>query len=58
MIIKSFSELVDVRDNLLSPIMFYNMQSQKTSIFYILNNNNLYVYMVNETNINSGENKL
>lgn len=58
MIIKSFSELVDVRDNLLSPIMFYNMQSQKTSIFYILNNNNLYIYMVNETNINNGENKL
>ena len=58
LIIKSFSELVDVRDNLLSPIMFYNMQSQKTSIFYILNNNNLYIYMVNETNINSGENKL
>lgn len=58
MVIKSFSELVDVRDNLLSPIMFYNMPLQKTSIFYILNNNNLYIYMVKEKNINNGENKL
>lgn len=57
LIINSFNELVDVRDNLRSPIMFYNVKDHKMSKFYILNNNNLYLYIVNSKDINGGDKK-
>lgn len=57
LIINSFNELVDVRDNLRSPIMFYNVKDHKMSKFYILNNNNLYLYIVNSNDINGGDKK-
>ena len=58
LIINSFNELVDVRDNLRSPIMYCDVVSEKESLFYIINDNNLYLYMVNEININNGEKKI
>lgn len=57
LIINNFNELVDVRDNLRSPIMFYNIKDHKMSKFYILNNNNLYLYIVNSKDINGGDKK-
>ncbi len=57
LIINSFNELVDVRDNLRSPIMFYNIKDHKMSKFYILNNNNLYLYIVNSKDIDGGDKK-
>ncbi len=58
LLINSFTELVDVRDNLRSPIMFYNVKDHAMSIFYILNENNLYVYAVNSKEVNCGDVKL
>lgn len=58
LIINSFNELVDVRDNLRSPIMYCDVLSEKESLFYIINGNNLYLYTVNEININNGEKKI
>lgn len=55
LIINNFNELVDVRDNLRSPIMFYNVKDHKMSKFYILNDNNLYLYQVNSKDINGGD---
>ena len=57
LLINSFNELVDVRDNLRSPIMFYNIENHKMSKFYILNDNNLYLYVVNSKDINGGDKK-
>ena len=57
LLINSFNELVDVRDNLHSPIMFYNVKEHKISKFYILNDNNLYLYIVNSKDINGGDKK-
>ena len=57
LLINSFNELVDVRDNLHSPIMFYNVKEHKMSKFYILNDNNLYLYIVNSRDINGGDKK-
>ena len=42
--IETFEELLDVRDNLRLPIMYYNVVNHQKSIFYILNGNNLYIY--------------
>ena len=57
LLINNFNELVDVRDNLHSPIMFYNIKEHKMSKFYILNDNNLYLYIVNSKDINGGDKK-
>lgn len=57
LIINNFNELVDVRDNLHSPIMFYNVKDHKMSKFYILNDNNLYLYIVNSKDIDGGDKK-
>ena len=58
LVINSFNELVDVRDNLRSPIMYCNALSEEESLFYIINDNNLYLYKVNEKNMNNGEKKI
>ena len=57
LLINNFNELVDVRDNLHSPIMFYNIKEHKMSKFYILNDNNLYLYIVDSRDINGGDKK-
>ena len=58
LIINRFSELVDVRDNLRTPIMFYTTKEQKTGKFYILHDKNLYLYSVSAKDVNSGEKSL
>ena len=58
LIINRFSELVDVRDNLRTPIMFYTTKEQKTAKFYILHDKNLYLYSVSAKDVNSGEKSL
>ena len=57
LLINNFNELVDVRDNLRSPIMFYNAKDHEMSMFYILNDNNLYLYIVTSKDIDGGDNK-
>ena len=57
LLINNFNELVDVRDNLRSPIMFYNAKDHDMSMFYILNDNNLYLYIVTSKDIDGGDNK-
>ena len=37
--------------------MFYNIENHKMSKFYILNDNNLYLYVVNSKDINGGDKK-
>lgn len=57
LLINNFNELVDVRDNLRSPIMFYNAKDHEMSMFYILNDNNLYLYIVTSKDIDGGDNR-
>ena len=38
--------------------MYCDVLSEKESLFYIINGNNLYLYTVNEININNGEKKI
>ena len=42
--INSFDELLDVRDNLRLPIMYYSVTPHQKAHFYILQEKNLYVY--------------
>ena len=42
--INSFNELLDVRDNLRLPIMYYNVTPHQKSHFYILQEKNIYLY--------------
>ena len=42
--IKSFNELLDVRDNLRLPIMYYSVMKKQKAHFYILQDKNLYLF--------------
>lgn len=44
--IKEFNELLDMRDNLKVPIMYYNVTDHQKSYFYIINNNDLYLLVL------------
>jgi hypothetical protein len=44
--IGSFTELLDARDNLNLPILYLNTIPHKEGIFYILNNNDLYLLTI------------
>ena len=44
--ITEFNELLDMRDNLKVPIMFYNVTDHQKSYFYIINNNELYLLVL------------
>ena len=44
--IKEFNELLDMRDNLKVPIMYYNVTDHQKSYFYIVNNNDLYLLVL------------
>jgi len=44
--IREFNELLDMRDNLKVPIMFYNVTDHQKSYFYIINNNELYLLVL------------
>lgn len=49
--IKSFNELLDVRDNLRLPIMFYEVSEHEKAHFYILRDKNLYLYTLKEVDL-------
>lgn len=44
--VNKFSELLDVRDNLKLPIIYYNIKKHEKGIFYIKNNTDVYIYVV------------
>ena len=44
--IKNFSELLDVRDNLKVPILYYNITKHEKGIFYIKNNDDIYLLTI------------
>lgn len=53
--VESFQELVDVRDNTKEPINYYIIQEHIKSEFYLINNNNLYLYVVKAVDIENNE---
>ena len=54
-VIESFNELVDVRDNLQLPIMFLNLKDQGLAQFYVLQDNNLYLYTIDKKKVNKAK---
>ena len=46
--VNSFNELLDVRDNLKLPIVYYNIIEHKKGIFYIKNNKDVFRLIVVE----------
>ena len=42
--ITSFNELMDVRDNIRLPIMYYNVVAHQKCHFYIIHEENIYLY--------------
>lgn len=44
--IKKFEELLDVRDNLKLPIMYYNLTSHHKAYFYVKHNNDIFLLTV------------
>ena len=44
--ISKFSELLDVRDNIKLPIMYFNVSSHNKCYFYIKNNNDIYLLAI------------
>lgn len=49
--INNFNELIDVRDNLRLPIMYYEVVKHEKAHFYILHENNLYLYTLKNIDI-------
>lgn len=46
--LNSFQELLDVRDNINKVIMYYEIVKRRKSMFYIIDNNDLYLYILKE----------
>lgn len=51
--VKSFVELLDAHDNLQLPILYLNTKEHEEGIFYIINNNDIYLYCVNNELLNN-----
>ena len=49
--IKSFTELLDARDNLNLPILYLNTIPHQEGIFYIINNTDIYMLMVSNDDL-------
>lgn len=49
--VNSFKEILDTHDLLHKPILYYNVVSHMKCIFYILDNNDLYVYTIKEVDL-------
>lgn len=49
--VTNFQELVDVRDNVKEPINYYVMEEHKSCVFYLIHNNDLYLYLISEEDI-------
>lgn len=56
-VIDKFSELLDVRDNLKQPIMYYIVTKHEKCYFYIINNDKIYLNTVKRVNLEKIENK-
>lgn len=50
--VNSFFELLDARDNLKLPIIYYNILEHSECYFYIMHNNDIYLYRVIALDIN------
>ncbi len=50
--VNSFQELLDVRDNLSIPIMYYVEEEHKRSVFYLSHGNEMFVLRVKEKDFN------
>ena len=44
--VRSFTELLDARDNLNLPILYLNTIPHEEGLFYILNNTDLYILLI------------
>ena len=53
--IEKFAELLDVRDNLKLPIMYYNIAKHQKCCFYILNNRDVYLLNVKAVDLEAQE---
>lgn len=49
--VKSFNELLDVRDNVEKPILFHENVKRKISCFMVIDNNILYIYKIRESDM-------
>ena len=49
--VENFQELIDVRDNTKEPIIYYVIVEHKKCIFYVINNEDLYLYVVKEIDL-------
>ena len=49
--VKDFDELLDVRDNLKNPIMYYNTIKHQKGMFYIKENNDVYLVTVKDVDL-------
>lgn len=49
--VKSFTELLDVRDNLKAPILYYNITKHQKGIFYIKNDNDIYLLTIKDIDL-------
>ena len=50
--IREFNELLDMRDNLKMPIMYYNVTDHEKSYFYIVNHRDLYLLVIKAVDLN------
>ena len=55
--VESFKELVDVRDNTNEPIHYFVITNHQKCEFFLINNDNLYLYIVKEIDIDGIENE-
>lgn len=51
--VKNFIELLDAHDNLKLPIIYLNTKEHEEGIFYIINNNDIYMFNVNNELLNN-----
>lgn len=51
--IKKFTELLDVRDNLKCPILYYCITKHYKGMFYIKNNDDIYLLIVKDIDLNN-----
>jgi len=51
--VESFEELLDVRDNIKEPIQYFNIVEHQKCEFFIINQNDLYLYVVKSVDIDN-----
>ena len=51
--VNRFNELLDVRDNIKMPINYYNITKHEKGIFYIRNNDDIYLLTLKNTDLKS-----